>query len=362
MNRIWIELYPKNIRENGKKIKKASGKDLYAVVKNNGYGLGCQRVAQALRGIAKGFCVGNVEEGISLREMGISDEIIILGYSPFEDEGKIREYNLTQSIFSPDYARVMGEKCGGKMRTAFALNSGMNRLGFDSLSSLLPYLSHPKFSFESLFTHFASGDLKKGRKLTLDQYRRFQEIVEILKRDFSFKTHCQNTATALNYPQFKGDFIRAGIGLFGVETSFVPLGLEEVFSLCATAVLGRVVNRGEYLSYGVYRAKAKPTVIISCGYGDGFPPLLQDKCKVKIGDYIYKVRGKVCMNMLCAQGKTLPPPFEKAVLFGKNGYYSLQEVARLSHLSPYQILCGLSSVEKVIVKAGQRCVLSHTSI
>ena len=83
MNRIWIELYPKIIRENGKKIKKASGKDLYAVVKNNGYGLGCQRVAQALRGIAKGFCVGNVEEGISLREIGISEEIIILGYSAY---------------------------------------------------------------------------------------------------------------------------------------------------------------------------------------------------------------------------------------------------------------------------------------
>lgn len=351
MNRVWIELFSESIGKNGAKIKKASGKSIYAVVKNDGYGMGCKNVARALRGIADGFCIGEVAEGIALREAGFSENILILGYTSPRLEGLVREYGLTQAVFSADYANALIRQGGGKIRVAICCNSGMNRLGFDSFEDLLPFATSPRFSLQSVFTHFASGDIrgKRGRDMVFYQYERFMNVVRRLKRECSFQVHCQNTATALNYPGLEGDFIRCGIGLFGVEASFLPIGLEEVFSLCAKVADCRILKKGEHLSYGVYRASPLPTVTVACGYGDGYPYALTDKGAVKIGERIYKVKGKVCMNMLCAQGNALPAPLEKAVLFGKGGAQSLQDVAHLSRISPYRILCGFSRLEKIII-------------
>jgi len=78
----WVEIKLDNIVHNVKEIKRFIGPDVHliAVVKANGYGHGGVAASwAALRGGAGLLGVGSPQEGVELREAGLTDEIIVLG-------------------------------------------------------------------------------------------------------------------------------------------------------------------------------------------------------------------------------------------------------------------------------------------
>src|SRR5699024_11922025 len=102
---IHTKAITENVKNEVDRLPK--GKELFAVVKANGYGHGAIETAEAaVAGGASGFCVSNLDEGVELREAGFTQPILILNMdglskSSFSDRKSTR---LNSSHVSTSYA------------------------------------------------------------------------------------------------------------------------------------------------------------------------------------------------------------------------------------------------------------------
>ena len=83
--RITATVSLQNIEENYTRIGQMIGPDCeqLCIVKADAYGHGAVPVANRLQGAgARHFAVATVDEGLELRDGGITGEILVLGYTP----------------------------------------------------------------------------------------------------------------------------------------------------------------------------------------------------------------------------------------------------------------------------------------
>ncbi|CBZ03544.1 alanine racemase [Clostridium botulinum H04402 065] len=108
---VWEEVNLDNLSYNMRNIKKkVNCKEIFAVVKANGYGHGALDIASTLlENGATRLSVACLSEATELREGGITCPINILGITPptlFED---IIDYNIEPVVFSYDYANQLSK-------------------------------------------------------------------------------------------------------------------------------------------------------------------------------------------------------------------------------------------------------------
>ena len=99
--RTWAVIHTDALVSNVKAIRRLlpSSCSVMAVVKANAYGHGDLEVASCLnRTGIRDFAVATLEEGIRLRQGGVTGTILILGYTPARMAQYLREYSLTQTI------------------------------------------------------------------------------------------------------------------------------------------------------------------------------------------------------------------------------------------------------------------------
>ena len=82
--RVQAEINLDAIYENVANAKKLlhPGTKLMAIIKADAYGHGAVQVAETLEPLADAYGVAILEEGVELRQAGISKPILILGYTP----------------------------------------------------------------------------------------------------------------------------------------------------------------------------------------------------------------------------------------------------------------------------------------
>lgn len=87
------------IRQNAGILSRIAARPLIAVVKDDAYGHGAERVALALEGEVAAFAVATVEEGAALRTAGIQKEILVLTPPLSQEEAlRISAYRLTATL------------------------------------------------------------------------------------------------------------------------------------------------------------------------------------------------------------------------------------------------------------------------
>lgn len=140
-----------------------------AVVKADAYGHSARNVAPLLEAEgADAFAVSNIEEAVTLRGCGITKPILILGYTPVSMASQLYINDITQSVYSPEYAAALSQKATAdkvRIKIHIKLDTGMSRIGFDcrdnSLSGIDDAIAAarlPGFDFGGIFTHFAVSD------------------------------------------------------------------------------------------------------------------------------------------------------------------------------------------------------------
>lgn len=55
------------------------------------------------------FAVSNIDEGIEIRKSGSKLPIVILGYTPVSEAENLAEYDISQAVFSLEYAKELSE-------------------------------------------------------------------------------------------------------------------------------------------------------------------------------------------------------------------------------------------------------------
>ena len=111
LHRTWAEIDINALIHNFNIIKSgADGCRIMAVVKADAYGHSALNVAPVLQeNGADAFAVSNIEEAITLRGCGITKPILILGYTPVSMAPQLYINDITQCVYSSEYAKGLSE-------------------------------------------------------------------------------------------------------------------------------------------------------------------------------------------------------------------------------------------------------------
>jgi len=337
------------LRHNLNVIRARAGRaKVIAVVKANAYGHGLVSAALAIQD-AGAFAVARLEEGMSLRQAGITSRIVLL-------EGVVSRSQLEDAAHDDldlvvhDLRQIeLLEQSGGAGRFAvwIKIDTGMNRLGFAprdfpaALERIRGLASPPREL--RLMTHLACADERDGRA-TAAQLARFREATQGL----SYEISIVNSAGLLAEVAPASHWVRPGLALYGAspfeDTTAEEFGLRPVMTLTSTVLTVRQVDRGEAVGYGgAWKAERDSRIaIIAAGYGDGVHRSFATGTPVLIRGQRAPLVGRVSMDMIGVDVSAVPgiEVGTAAVLWGEG--LPVEEVARHAGTIPYELLCGVS--------------------
>ena len=109
--RTWAEVHLYSLQYNFDVIRKAvSTAKICCVIKANGYGHGAVYLAQLYQEYGADFLgVSNIEEALQLRAANIRLPILILGYTDPECAEILAQQDISQCVFSKDYAEALSQ-------------------------------------------------------------------------------------------------------------------------------------------------------------------------------------------------------------------------------------------------------------
>lgn len=354
---VWVEVDLDGVSHNVRVMKQrlSSTTSLMVVVKANGYGFGAVPVAKAaLHHGAQWLGVAIVEEGINLRQAGITAPILILGVPPKWQAALVVEHDLRVAVCTWDMAQALSKAArqrGVVARVHVKLDTGMGRLGIlpgEALEFITKLQTLPNLEVEGVFSHFATADEAD----TSYAQRQFAAFTEVLSRldDANIPIpikHIANSAAALTEPRTELSLVRSGIAIYGLSpVSRMPESLQLVPSLELKAAVSYVhqVPGGTGISYGAEYITGKETNIVTLpvGYADGYSRLLSGKGEVLLQGRRYPIVGNICMDQCMVDvGDSHISIGEEAVLLGRQGdeEISAGELAEKMGTIHYEIIC-----------------------
>ena len=372
---VWAEIDLRSISHNIKQIKSllSPSTRLMAVVKANAYGHGILEVAgRVLSDGAEALGVARIGEAIRIREAGFDAPILIFGHTPPEMAGALIDYNLTQTFWSYQTARLLSDavlSMNRKIKAHLKVDTGMGRLGILSCDLCQPIENidipdHvvkevesikrlPGIDLEGIYTHFATADAT-DKTFARQQYEIFNQLLgQLKKQGIEFKTrHVANSAAIIDMPETHLDMVRAGISLYGYYPS-ENVDLNKINILPAMTLKSRIihlkkVNSGFYVSYGATEKTSQSTVIatVSIGYADGYSRLLSSKGKMLVRNRLSPVIGRICMDQTMLDVGEIPDVAmgDEVVVFGphENLPVGANYIASKINTISYEILTGVS--------------------
>ncbi len=328
------------------KLRAPSSK-IWAVVKANAYGHGASAVAKVLSD-ADGFAVSTFDEGIALRNDGISKPIILL--EGVTDGSQLAEV-ARQRFHCVVHCREQVEQIASESTTDplivwLKADTGMHRLGFSpnevaAIRAQLQSFSHVKLS--GIMTHLACADDQAQNETTNAQVSQFQEITQLTDI-----TSIGNSAGIIMNERWHGDWVRPGIMLYGATPvatkSAASLDLQAVMTFQSPVIAVRRVQRGEGVGYGHRWHAPRDSVIatLAAGYGDGYPRHAPDGTPVWVNGQIAPLVGRVSMDMLMIDVTDLAQVQvgDMAELWGE--HLPVDQVASAIDTIGYELLTRLS--------------------
>ena len=339
-------------------IRARVGVPVMGIVKANAYGHGLVPVARHLQ--AQGvdqLGVAFLEEGIALREAGITLPILVLGGIFGPQVGDYLAHDLEITVSSLDKLRQVeaaAEAMGRRAVVHLKIDTGMERIGVHSYSCG-PFIEAAVASewctIKGIYSHLACAD-DPGSPMTARQVARFAEACahfERLGAPMPLR-HLANSGGVLHFPETWLDMVRPGILLYGVQpdpASQRTLDLRPALSLVSKVVYFKVVKAGHPVSYGATWTAARDTrvVTVPLGYGDGWPRALSGRGEVLIGGQRHPIVGRICMDQFMVDiGRGSAWNEDPVVLVGAQGgeRITVEAVAEAAGTIPYEILTGLN--------------------
>ena len=331
-----------------------------AVIKADAYGHGAVAVGRYLESAVEYFAVATVDEAIELREAGISLPIIILSYVSPSRYDEVVRYDVTQTVYSLETARLLSEaaKAQGRIAKAHvALDTGMSRIGFavneESADDILKISMLPNLELEGMFTHFSCADMydKSYSRMQMEKYDSMCDMLDRRNVVIPIRHIC-NSAGIMEFDSHRFQMVRSGIITYGLypseEVDKSALDLRPAMSFRSHVVNIHTAPAGVGVSYGATFVTKEPTRIatVSVGYADGYPRALSNKGRVLIHGQFAPVLGRVCMDQIMVDISHIDGvQIEDVVtLFGRDGdnFIPVEEPADMSASFNYEFVCSLS--------------------
>jgi alanine racemase len=326
---------------------------LMVMVKAFAYGSGPHEIARVLEfNQVDALGVAFIDEGVALREAGVSLPILVLNPEP-SGYAELIQNRLEPEIFNfqmlQEFSTVL-ETLGhdDPYPIHIKIDSGMHRLGFDpsELDELAKVLSqNTKLAVKSVFSHLAASEDPGEDAFTRNQIEVFSAACSVLDGalDYSFDRHILNTAGIERFPEAHFDMVRLGIGLYGVSTTSRDQ-VRTVARLRSNISDISVIRAGESVGYNrSYKAASDVTIAtIPIGYADGLDRRLSNGVgKMIVNGKPALIVGKVCMDMCMLDVSEITCGIgDEVEIFGEN--ITITDLATSMGTIPYEVITGIS--------------------
>ncbi|WP_324672536.1 bifunctional UDP-N-acetylmuramoyl-tripeptide:D-alanyl-D-alanine ligase/alanine racemase [Hymenobacter sp. GOD-10R] len=333
----------------------APGTKLMVMVKAFAYGSGSYEVANLLQFHRVDYlAVAYADEGVELRQHGISLPIMVMNPSP-DSFQKMQQYHLEPEIYSferlREYLRVSHDQPLPAIH--LKLDTGMRRLGFaeEDIAELSAMLREnaARLRVASMLTHLAGADEAQHNDFSRQQLAAFQRMTPTLEAAIGYTVlkHALNSAGILRFPDAHFDMVRLGIGLYGVEaTGENQEALRPVSSLRTTISQIKTLPAGQTVGYG-RRGQAveheRRIATLAIGYADGYNRRFSNGVgTVVVREQRAPIVGNVCMDMCMIDVTNIPgaQSGDMAIIFGEA--MPLPELAQRIGTIPYELLTSVS--------------------
>ncbi|GAB3575231.1 type III PLP-dependent enzyme domain-containing protein [Hymenobacter daeguensis] len=343
------------------------GTRLMVMVKAFAYGAGSYEVASLLEfQRADYLAVAYADEGIALREAGISLPIMVMNAAPDAFE-TLRRYRLEPEIYSFEmldaYLATFDAASGAPApKIHLKLDTGMRRLGFEEadLPALAACLRQhaARLPVASMMTHLAAADDPAHDDFTREQLAAFRRMSTALEAALGHSVirHALNSAGILRFPEAHFDMVRLGIGLYGVDASNTadPAALRPVSQLRTTISQIKTLPAGATVGYGrrgTATAHERRIATLAIGYADGYDRRFSNGAgMVLVHGQRVPVVGSVAMDMCMVDVTDIAAARagDVALVFGDG--LPLPEMAGRIGTIAYELLTNVSErVKRVFV-------------
>ena len=326
---------------------------IMVMVKAFSYGSGMVEIARVLQYHKVDYlAVAVADEGIELRQAGIDLPIVVMNPEEHSFESMI-EFRLEPNIYSEEifdsFRKVLQQNAVIRYPIHFKIDTGMKRLGFDSVESIerlnKKLLDQEEIVVRSVFSHLAGSDEAVHDEFTHSQIDRFLKLSALITDKLPNKIfrHILNSAGIERFPEYQFEMVRLGIGLYGVSAS----GNEQIKSISRlkTSISQiRQISAGQTVGYGRKgQVNCESEIaVLPIGYADGYDRRLSNGVgKVYLKGQIVPVIGNVCMDMCMIDVTGLDASVgDEVELMGD--HILVSDMAQAIGTIPYEILTGIS--------------------
>lgn len=337
------------------RVKASTG--VICMLKAHGYGAGAVELARTLQEQGAAYiAVAVVDEGVELRRCGITMPIIVLNPRA-GDAAMLQQYRLEPEVFSFDILNQIINDLSREKVSQFPihikLETGMRRLGFteEEIPALCAYLAATEVvKVSTCFSHLACADDPAEDDYTRSQFACFDRCCDALQKalPYSFKRHILNSTGIIRFPEQQHDFVRLGIGLYGVPTMLdgSMSELRNVSRLVSTVISVKNLKAGDSVGYNRRGRLTRDSVIatVPIGYADGIDRHLgYGNASFCINNHLCPTVGSICMDICMIDATDLPggvKPGDRVEIFGDT--VAPQKLADTLGTIPYEVLTSIS--------------------
>jgi len=359
------EISFENLRNNFSIVKSLINKDvkIMAMVKANAYGHGLFEISSELLKQGVDYLgVAVLEEGVYLRERGITAPILVLGPINADQIAEFIVHDIEITSSSIDKSIAIATIAKEMRKTALVhlkIDTGMERIGvhwYNAERFIEKSYELESIKIKGIFSHLAKAE--SDVDFTTQQLSRFESVLNSLgkKKLLPELVHLANSAAIMNYKDSHYSMVRPGIMLYGYnpngylpDVTFKGKKLKPVMTLKTKISFFKVVAAHTGISYNHTYISNNQTRIVTLpiGYGDGYFRLLSNKGVVIIRGKIYPVVGSICMDQCMVDigmGGTAYNG-DDVLLFGDMDSFTipLESLCDSIGTVTYEFLCGISS-------------------
>ncbi|MEJ2113010.1 MAG: alanine racemase [Flavobacteriaceae bacterium] len=308
------------------------------------------------------FAVAYTNEGVALRDAGITKPILVLHPQSVSFKLLIKhclEPSLYNAKVLNEFIEIAKEEKQEDYPVHIKFNTGLNRLGFweNDVDYIVSNIKNSNaIKVKSIFSHLAASEDLNEKEFTNNQITSFESISNNFIKKLGYRPllHICNTSGILNYPKAHLDMVRSGIGLYGFGNSEKE---DKHFTPIATlkSVISQIHKIEPEESVGYNRGYISDSFLISAtipiGHADGIGRQYGNgKGFVLINDKKAPIIGNVCMDMLmvdvtgidCKEG-------DEVVLFGKHP--TATEFSETANTISYEIITAISQrIKRIFIE------------
>jgi alanine racemase len=282
----------------GEVARLVAPREILAVVKNNGYGLGVANVARMLEPLTaiSGFAVVKLAEAVALREAGIRKPVLLMG--PFDEAGleETVARNIMPMVYTPigDQLDRVAQRRRRRIPLHVCVDTGIGRVG-------VPYaqaapLVRDLAARSSVWLEGVMMTFTEDPEFDREQLARFQSLCAELEAS-GVRLGRRHAASSFGLFQHNDaflDMVRPGMALYGIypEEPFRKAGrleLRPAVSLKARVIYVKRLRAGDSAGYNrAYVAERDVWVAtLPVGHADGLPRVAAKGGRVRIGGTLY---------------------------------------------------------------------------